>query len=166
MRTAIILITLLLISSLPAISGTQTELPIVVEAQKLKYDDNKKVAVYIGSVIAQHGKTVMKGDKLTIHFDKTGKHITKIEITGHVHIKDERGEGWCKKLYYYPAQEKVVLEGNAKLKQGKNIVIGDRIVAYRDGRVSVEGIKQKVKTVIYPEESSGKTQGLKPPKSR
>ena len=130
-----------------------SNLPVVVEAQKLIYSDKKKVAIYVGNVIAQHGETVITGDKLTIFFDPTGKHIRKIVVEGNVHIKDPRGEGWCKKLIYYPLEEKVVLIGDAKLKQKDNLIIGDRIVAYRDGRVSVEGVKQRVKTVIYPEES-------------
>lgn len=135
------------------------ELPVVIEAQKLTYDDNKKVAVYVGNVIAQHGKTLLKGDKLIIYFTKTGKEIKKIVVIGNVYIKDERGEGWCQQLIYYPAQEKVVLIGNAKLKQGKNVLIGDKIIAYRSGRVEVIGSKTRVKTVIFPEEESGKGKG-------
>ena len=98
----------------------------------------------------------MKGDKLTVYFDKTGKFIEKIEVTGNVYIEDPRGKGWCDKLTYYPAQEKLILEGNAKLQQNKNMLLGDRIVAYKEGRIFVEGIKQKVKTVIYPEGKIGK----------
>ena len=145
---------------LPAALGAQQEqVPIVIEAQKLTYDDTKKVAVYIGSVIAQHGQTILKGDKLTIYFDKTGNQIKKIVVEGNVYIKDPRGEGWCDKLIYYPAQEKVVLIGNAKLKQGKNLVVGDKIIAYKDGRVEVIGQKQRVKTVIYPGEVGGENKG-------
>ena len=129
-------------------------LPVVVEAQKLTYNDKEKVATYIGDVVTQHGSTVITGDKLTIFFDPTGKHIRKIIVEGNVHIKDPRGEGWCEKLIYYPFEEKVVLIGNARLKQNDNLIIGDKIVAYRDGRVDVEGVKQRVKTVIYPQGSS------------
>jgi len=135
------------------------EVPIVIEAQKLTYDDKKKVAVYVGNVIAQHGSTILTGDKLIIYFTKTGREIKKIVVIGNVHIKDERGEGWCDQLIYYPAQEKVVLIGNAKLRQGKNILIGDRIVAYRDGRVEVIGKRERVKTVIFPGEAGGKSSG-------
>ena len=131
-----------------------SNLPIVVESQKLTYNDKEKIATYVGNVIAQHGSTVITGDKLIIYFDPTGKHIRKIVVEGNVHIKDPRGEGWCKKLIYYPFEEKIVLIDNAKLKQKDNLIIGDKIVAYRDGRVSVEGIKQRVKTVIYPVENS------------
>lgn len=154
MRFMKFLLIFLLLFSLP-VSGKTIEknsVPIVVESQKLAYNQQKHMAVYIGNVIAQRGKTIMKGDKLIIYFDPTDKYIEKIEVIGHVYIKDPRGEGWCDKLYYYPAEEKVVLIGNAKLKQEKNLVIGDKVVAYKDGRVTVEGIKQRVKTVIYPEE--------------
>ena len=139
--------------TLPAVSAPEKRFPVVVEAQKLTYSDKQKVAYYIGNVIAQHGDTVIKGDKLTIYFDPTGKHIRKIVVEGNVYIKDPRGEGWCKRLIYYPVEEKVVLIGNAKLKQKENVIIGDRIIAYRSGEVKVEGIKQRVKTVIYPEEN-------------
>ncbi|ADU97116.1 lipopolysaccharide transport periplasmic protein LptA [Thermovibrio ammonificans] len=128
-------------------------LPVVVEAQELIYNDKKRQAVYIGSVVAQHGSTVITGDKLIIYFGPAKTRITKIVVEGNVHVKDPRGEGWCDELIYYPMQEKVVLLGNAKLKQGKNVLIGDKIIAYRDGRVEVVGLKQKVKTVIYPQES-------------
>ncbi|MEO2068576.1 MAG: LptA/OstA family protein [Desulfurobacteriaceae bacterium] len=129
-------------------------LPVVVEAQKLTYYKKKHLAIYVGNVIAQRGETIMKGDKLLVYFDKTDKFIKKIEIIGNVYIKDSRGEGSCEKLYYYPLEGKAVLIGNAKLQQGKNIVIGDKIIAYKDGRVLVEGIKQKVKTVIFPDDKN------------
>ncbi|RUM41962.1 MAG: lipopolysaccharide transport periplasmic protein LptA [Desulfurobacterium sp.] len=153
MRFMKFLFIFLLLFSLP-VSGETIEknsVPVVVESQKLAYNQQKHMAVYIGNVIAQRGKTIMKGDKLIIYFDPTDKYIEKIEVIGHVYMKDPRGEGWCDKLCYYPAEEKVVLIGNAKLKQEKNLVIGDKVIAYKDGRVTVEGIKQRVKTVIYPE---------------
>jgi len=161
-KRLLLTLVLLLTVSLPSFSKELQgeKLPIVVEAQKLSYDDNKKVAVYIGNVIAQRGSTLMKGDKLTIYFDKTGKFIEKIEVVGNVQIEDPRGRGRCDRLIYYPAQEKVVLIGNAELRQDKNVIIGDRIVAYKEGRISVEGVKQRVKTVIYPEGKVGK--GFRP----
>ena len=156
MRLMKFLLIFLLLFSLPVSGGTKkkSSVPVVVESQKLAYNQQKHMAVYIGNVIAQRGKTIMKGDKLIIYFDPADRYIEKIEVIGHVYMKDPRGEGWCNKLYYYPAEEKVVLIGNAKLKQEKNLVIGDRVIAYKDGRVTVEGIKQKVKTVIYPEEKN------------
>ena len=156
MRLMKFLLIFLLLFSLPVSGGTKkkSSVPVVVESQKLAYNQQKHMAVYIGNVIAQRGKTIMKGDKLVIYFDPTDRYIKKIEVIGHVYMKDPRGEGWCNKLYYYPAEEKVILIGNAKLKQEKNLVIGDKVIAYKDGRVTVEGIKQKVKTVIYPEEKN------------
>jgi lipopolysaccharide export system protein LptA len=142
--------------SVPAWSEVKN-LPIVIESQKLTYNDAKKVAVYLGNVIAQHGQTILKGDKLTIFFDKTGREIKKVIVEGNVSIKDPRGKGWCRKLIYYPYQEKVVLIGDAKLVQGKNILMGDRIIAYKSGKVEVIGQKKRVKTVIFPRESSGES---------
>ncbi|SMP06804.1 lipopolysaccharide export system protein LptA [Desulfurobacterium pacificum] len=167
MKKIAILVALFLIPLYAAASqpSPQQNLPLVIEARKLTYDDQKKVATYIGHVVAQRGKTVMTGDKLLVFFDKTGKYIEKIEVIGNVHIVDPRGEGWCNTLYYYPAQEKAVLLGNAKLKQGKNVIVGDKIIAYKDGRVIVEGIKQRVKTVIYPGEKSEQAIGLESSKS-
>ena len=141
------------------------KIPIVVESQKLTYDDKKKIAIYTGSVIAQRGKTVMKGDKMVVYFDKSGKYVEKIEAVRNVEITDPQGKGWCDRLFYYPAQEKVILVGNAKLVQGKNVVVGDKIIAYNDGRVWVEGVEKKVKTVFYPEESNATGKGIKLPSS-
>lgn len=152
MRVKILITLFLIITSFSAIAATS--IPVVIEAQKLTYNDKKKIAYYIGNVIAQHGDTIITGDKLTVYFDPTGKHIKKIVVEGNVHIKDPRGEGWCKTLIYYPFEEKVVLIGDAKLKQKENILLGDKIVAYQNGEVKVEGIKQRVKTVIYPEEKT------------
>ena len=150
----LVLIAVLLLIPCVAFSKTGNSVPFVVEAQKLTYNDKQKVAYYVGSVIAQHGNTIITGDRLTIYFDPSGRHIRKIVVEGNVHIKDSRGEGWCKKLVYYPVEEKVILIGNARLKRQNNVVVGDRIVAYKSGEVNVEGIKQKVKTVIYPQEKS------------
>jgi len=153
MRFMKFLLIFMLTLSFPVFAKTMEKdsIPVVVESQKLVYDQRKHTAIYIGNVIAQRGKTIMKGDRLIIYFDPADRYIEKIEVIGHVYIKDQRGEGWCNKLFYYPAEEKVVLIGNAKLKQEKNLVIGDKVIAYKDGRVTVEGIKQRIKTVIYPE---------------
>ncbi|ADY73804.1 lipopolysaccharide transport periplasmic protein LptA [Desulfurobacterium thermolithotrophum DSM 11699] len=156
MRLVVSLLIFFMSISLSALGETKekTSTPIVIESQKLIYIQKKHMATYIGNVIAQREKTIMKGDKLIVYFDPTDRYIEKIEVIGHVYIKDPRGEGWCNKLYYYPVQEKAVLIGNAKLKQKENLVVGDEIIAYKDGRVTVEGIKQRVKTVIFPEEKN------------
>lgn len=158
MRLVKILLILVLLFPLSAFGKVQKlkSVPIVVESQKLIYSKQKHTAVYIGDVVAQHGETIMNGDRLIVYFDSTDKYVEKIEVIGHVYLKDPRGEGWCDVLYYYPLEEKAVLVGNARLKQNKNVVIGDRITAYRNGQVSVEGIKQRVKTVIYPQEREKK----------
>ncbi len=144
----LILILLFTLSIVPAF-GAERKSPIVIESQKLAYDKANFTATYIGSVIAQRGSTIMKADKLIIHFDKTSRYVEEMEFINNVSMIDPRGKGWCDKLFYYPAEGKAVLEGNARLTRGLNSIIGDRIVAYKNGKVDVEGIKQKVKTVIY-----------------
>ncbi|WP_297445299.1 lipopolysaccharide transport periplasmic protein LptA [Desulfurobacterium sp.] len=154
---AVILVLTLLPHSGFARNTELKNLPIVVEARQLIYDKNKHTAIYIGSVIVQHDKITITGDKLIIHFDRTGKVIEKVEMIGNVTLKSEQGNGKCDRLEYFPAQEKIVLIGNATLKKGKNVIIGDRIVAFKDGNVIVEGIKQKVKTIIFPGETVNAT---------
>ncbi|SNR61716.1 lipopolysaccharide transport periplasmic protein LptA [Desulfurobacterium atlanticum] len=127
--------------------------PLIVEARQLTYDKNKQIATYIGNVIVEKGDLTIKGDKLYLYFDKTGKVVEKAVMVGNVTFRWKQGSGKCDELEYFPGQEKVILKGNAQLKQGKNVIIGDRIVAFRNGNVTVEGIKQKVKTIIYPEET-------------
>ncbi len=126
--------------------------PIVIESQKLIYNKKEHKATYVGSVIAQKGDIVLKGDKLIVYFDKTGKVVEKVEVIGNVKMFKEKGEGTCNKLEYYPSEDRIVLIGDAKLKKEKNVVMGDRIVAFKDGTVNVEGVKQKVKTVIFTSE--------------
>jgi lipopolysaccharide export system protein LptA len=132
--------------------AAETNQPIVIESQKLNYNKREHKATYIGSVIAQKGDMVIKGDKLIVYFDSTDKFVEKVEVVGNVRMLKKDGEGTCKKLEYYPSEEKVILIGDAKLKKDNNTVMGDRIVAYKDGTVNVEGIKQKVKTVIFTTE--------------
>jgi len=150
---------LLLLLSLVAFSSSfaagQRE-PIVVESQKLNYNKKRHRAVYIGSVVAQKGDTILKGDKLIVYFDKTDRFVEKVEVIGNVRVFRQSGEGSCQKLEYYPSEEKIVLIGDARLKRDSNTVMGDRIVAFKDGTVSVEGVKRKVKTVIFTEKGVGK----------
>ncbi|WP_457569901.1 lipopolysaccharide transport periplasmic protein LptA [Desulfurobacterium sp.] len=158
----ILLILIMTLTIIPnnSFAGQKTALknvPIVVEARQLIYDKNKHTAIYIGNVIVQHDRITITGDKLIIYFDKTGKIIEKVEMIGNVVLKSDQGNGKCDRLEYYPAQEKIVLIGNAELKKGKNVIVGDRIVAFKNGNVTVEGIKQKVKTIIFPGEAVNAT---------
>ncbi len=157
-------IILLLLLMLTTVSNTTFaeqiktgKLPIIVEARQLTYDKNKHKAIYIGNVIVQKGNITITGDKLILYFDKTGKLVEKTVMTGNVKFKGPQGEGTCKELEYFPGQEKIILIGDAKLKQKKNIIIGDRIIAFKNGNVTVEGIKQKVKTIIFPGENRNGT---------
>jgi len=55
---------------------------------------------------------------------------------------------------YFRDSNKVIMTGNAMLKEGKNIIRGDRVIVFlNENRGTVESNTQKqVKAIIYPQE--------------
>lgn len=98
----------------------------------------------------KRGDIKINSDELNVYIGKKGK-LEKVIAKGHVKFsKGKNIEGSADKAIL--KENKIILEGNAKIKQNANIIEGDVIIYnIKTGTVEVKGQKEKVRTIIFPE---------------
>ncbi len=141
--------------------------PIVIKADSLEMDDKKKIVIFTGNVDVKEKDFVINCQKMVLYYkgqatgqaSETGEFsIDKIIATGKVTIKRPGGGlATAEKALYYRGDEKVVLTGNPKVKQGDDFVQGSKITIYlKENRSVVEGSKSdKVRAVYFPRSKKG-----------
>jgi lipopolysaccharide export system protein LptA len=145
--------------------------PIEIVSDRLDaYSDNNLV-VFSGNVVATQTDKTIHANQLYVYYkkkdDKDGKAFKKnieagdldrIEAKGNVRLtqggKIVTGENGV----FYNDEQKIILTGNPVLREGENIIKGEKIVVLlNEDRGVVESSKEKrVTATIYPDESKKK----------
>lgn len=143
--------------------------PIVIKADSLEIDDNRKIVTFSGKVDAKETQFTINCDKMLVYYgeqksaartDETQLRIEKIVAQGNVKItRKSGGLATAEQALYYHSDEKLVLTGKPVVRQGNDFVEGSKITLFlRENRSIVEGAgDNKVRAVLFPsriEESS------------
>ena len=142
--------------------------PIQIVSDRLDAYDETKNVIFSGNAVATQGDKVIKADRLIIHYkenpDKTKKKevrgmgetgdLDQVEAVGHVIITQPGRVVTGDHAIFYQDSQKVVMTGNAAMREGKNVIVGHRIIVYLDeDRGVVESDQNKrVTATIYPSE--------------
>lgn len=136
--------------------------PIVIKSHTLEWDNAKETVTFSGEVNAEMEDFVVDCPKMQIIYKSTSDQkssdsveakIEKIVASGGVKItRSEGGTATAERAIFYQMDEKLVLEGNPSVKQGRDLLEGDRITIFlKENRSLVEGSKEKkVKAIIFP----------------
>ena len=127
--------------------------PIRIKSDGLEWDYKGHVVTFRGNVIANQEDVTLYSDRMVIYYDGTTSEVTQIVAEGAVRIVqlDRRATG--EKAVFHNAEKKIVLTGRPVVRQGKNVVIGEKItiltdrdwveVERADVTISPEQIKEK-----------------------
>ncbi|WP_456388345.1 lipopolysaccharide transport periplasmic protein LptA [Desulfolithobacter sp.] len=172
-----IVITSFILAAAPFLSAATTTAPepIHVEADRMVSQEKDSSVVFMGNVEARQGDLVIRADEMTV-FYTPGKdreapgssQVHRLVCRGNVEITRDDWLGTGRRMDYLADERKVVLIGDAKAWQGRNMVAGKTITYYLDeGRSIVEQDKTKtggrVRAVIHPEATKKKKQKQKTP---
>jgi lipopolysaccharide export system protein LptA len=145
--------------------------PIEVVSDKMEAYQEKNVVIFSGNAVAKQGDVQLKTDRLAIYYKKqpnpkekpgaqimegTGE-LDKIEAKGNVIVTQKDMSATGNEAVYYHDTSRVVMTGNALLKQGKNTVKGCKVTVYLDqNRGEVERCtaenSERVTAIIHPED--------------
>ena len=155
----------------PAIEGGPTSSPIQIEADRMESVQEESIVRFSGQVEAKQDDLIIHADQMTVDYVKppidsqaavTGEttggsnqqKINKIVAAGNVKIVQKDWVAVGNSMDYMADERKVILTGNAKAWQGKNMVAGEIIILYLDeGKSVVERSNEegeRVKALIYP----------------
>ena len=145
----------------PSVSGgTKEQEAIHITSNHMEALDREGKVIFSGDVKAQKGDLTIYAQKLTVFYGKKKKgkgqkSLKRLVAQGDVRIVQGQKSASSEKAVYEKDREMIVLTGNAKVWQGKNVVTGERITVYlnEDKSIVESGAGKRVKAVVY---TSGK----------
>jgi lipopolysaccharide export system protein LptA len=129
---------------------TASGAPINIDSDRLEAD--QKTITYKGNVVAKQGDVTLYANTLVIIYDPDTKKLKEIIATGNVKVVqlDRRATG--QKATFDQDKNKVVLDGDAVVREGTNVIRGERITFYVEEERSVVEPRKggRVSTSITP----------------
>lgn len=104
-----------------------------IRADRLVYDEALNLAEMAGNVRLRDPRGAMNCEKIRLHL-KEGSEIDWIEALYGVIIQSVDRKALAERVTYQVEEDKFTLEGEPKVKQGKNIMTGDRITFWQKTR--------------------------------
>ncbi|MDQ1277232.1 MAG: lipopolysaccharide export system protein LptA [Thermodesulfobacteriota bacterium] len=146
--------------------------PVHITSDTLEAFNDERLIVFSGNAVAVQGDKVIRSNKLLVYYKKgadegkdsaasnigQGGDLDRIEAKGPVRITQLKKIVTGDEAVYYQDDQKIVVFGNAVMREGPNIVKGDRITVLLDeNRGIVEAPeKKRVSATIYPAEDGKK----------
>jgi lipopolysaccharide export system protein LptA len=118
--------------------------PIDITSDTVEANQKQSIVTFKGNVIAKQEDTTLYANTLVIFYE--------IVATGNVKVVRLDQRATSKKATFSQDENKVVLDGDAVVREGESVVRGEKITYYVDeGRSVVEGGKgTRVNTRITP----------------
>ena len=131
---------------------TASRSPIEITSDTVEGDQKQNRITFKGNVIAKQEDATLYANMVVVHYDAEMKKMREIIATGNVKIVQQDRRATCQKATFHQNENKIVLEGEAVIREGENVVRGERVVYLVDEERSyVEGGKGgRVTTTIVP----------------
>jgi lipopolysaccharide export system protein LptA len=131
---------------------TNSRAPIDISSETVEGDQKQNTVTFKGNVIAKQENTTVYANLLVITYDSENKGVNQIVASGNVKVVslDRRATG--QRVIFLQNEKKVILEGDAVIREGENVVRGERVIYYMEEERSVveAGKGGRVTTTIVP----------------
>lgn len=139
--------------------------PIQIVSDRLDAYHEKRMVVFSGNAIATQGARTIRSDKLILYYKEEKKtagrpaggvegtgSLEKVEARGRVTITEGDRTITGEEAIFEQDAQKIIMTGGAVLREGDNIVRGERIVVFlNENRGVVESAENgRVTATIYP----------------
>jgi lipopolysaccharide export system protein LptA len=131
---------------------TNSRAPIDISSDMVEGSQKQNTVTFKGNVVAKQENTTVYANLLVITYDSENKKVKEIVASGNVKVVslDRRATG--QRVIFNQDENKVILEGDAVIREGENVVRGERVTYYiNEERSVVEASKGgRVTTTIVP----------------
>ena len=126
--------------------------PIDITSDTVEANQKQNIVTFKGNVLAKQEDITLYAAMVTITYDPDSKEIKTVVATGNVKIVQQDRRATGQKITFQQDENKVILEGEAVVREGDNVIRGERVIYYVDEERSVvEGGKGgRVNTTITP----------------
>jgi lipopolysaccharide export system protein LptA len=134
----VLLAALLMLPPLAHALPDDRDQPIKVAADSASFDQKTGIAVYRGKVVIQQGSLEVRADQVTITVDKTGAVQNSVAKGNPAHYQQKQDEkkglvtADAKQIQYDAVNQKMILTGDAHLKQDTSSFQGSIITYFMD----------------------------------
>ncbi|MBW1971755.1 MAG: lipopolysaccharide transport periplasmic protein LptA [Deltaproteobacteria bacterium] len=130
----------------------KSDQPIAISSDRMEYNNKNHNILFSGNVIIKQGDLKIQAKELKVMQDEQGKNITSIIAKGDVQIQQKESIASCDEAKFFMKKEMVILTGHPIIRQGENIVEGEKItILFAEKRSIVEGgANQRVEVTLSP----------------
>ncbi len=131
---------------------TASRAPIDITSDTVEANQKTNTVVFKGNVVAKQEDTTLYANMVTVFYDEKTKKLKEIVAVGNVKVVQLEKRATSQKATFDQDKNKVVLDGDAVVREGANVIRGERITFYVDEERSVvEPVKGgRVSTSITP----------------
>jgi lipopolysaccharide export system protein LptA len=131
---------------------TASRAPIDITSDTVEADQKTNTVIFKGNVVAKQEDTTLYANTLTIFYDPNSKKLKEIIAVGNVKVVQLERRATGQKATFDQDKNKVIMDGEAVVREGANVIRGERITYYVDEeRTVVEPVKGgRVSTSITP----------------
>ncbi|MDR9467346.1 lipopolysaccharide transport periplasmic protein LptA [Marinospirillum sp.] len=162
LRNTLPLLALLFLSNSLQALPEDRDKPVQVSAQRMEWHNERQVGVYQGDVEASQGELRLEATTLTLYRAPQGQ-LDRLLAEGSedlAYMRDRpdleqpQVEAWAESIDYHPAEEKVILSGQAHLRQGEDNFRGHRLTYHLTTQDLVaeqaESEDSKIEVILTP----------------
>jgi lipopolysaccharide export system protein LptA len=130
--------------------STNSRAPIDITSDTVEANQKQNMVTFKGNVVAKQEDITLYANAIVVYYNPDTKKLKEIRANGDVRITqlDRRATG--QRAIFDQDENRVTLEGDAVLREGENVMRGERVIYYVDeGRSVVEpGKGGRVSTTI------------------
>ena len=113
--------------------SSKSKAPIEVDAETLEIieEGTQRISTFAGGVTVRRGNTTMKAATIKLYSDKDSDDsnaFTRMEATGTVYVNSGNQTVTGNNAVVDNKAQTITLAGNVVLSQGKNVIVGERLV--------------------------------------
>ena len=135
-------------------NGSQEEQnpTIITSDGPLDVDFTNNMAVFRDNVCIKDERGEVYSDKMDVYFDNDSRHVNFVEALGNVIIYVDDKVAKSDKATYKVSEGKLILTGNPRIMEDKNVYSADKITIFRkDGQTEMK-LEPRAKLILYRED--------------
>lgn len=145
------------------------EQPIQIVSDRMEAFHDKRMVVFTGKAVATQGERTIRSERLILYYkEKSGgpakpgtegvQDLERVEAKGGVTITEGDRIVTGEEGLFEQETQKMIVTGNAVMKEGTNVIRGEKIVVFlEENRGVVEsGENKRVTATVYPAEKQDK----------
>jgi lipopolysaccharide export system protein LptA len=139
--------------------------PIQIVSDRMDAYHEKRMVVFSGNAVATQGMRIIRAERLTLYYREDRKaagsspagvegtgNLERVEAKGNVTITEGERVVTGEEALFEQETQKITMTGSAVLREGANVIRGDRIVVFlNENRGLVDSVEnRRVTATIYP----------------